>query len=290
VNGACPAASLPTVPTLADVIAVLDRLYPPETAAEWDAVGPVCGDPVAEIRTILFAVDPVGTVVDEALDLGADLLITHHPVYLRGTSSVWAGTPKGRLIHRLIAGECGLVVAHTNADIAVGGVSDALAEALGLIGCVPLAPAVDAGTGTGRVGDLDHPTSLRDFSALVAHALPSTHAGVRTAGDPDRMIRRVAVCGGAGDAHLDDATRAGADAYVTADLRHHYTSEHLAAGGPALIDPGHWASEWPWLPRAARALAQGLAADRPGDATVSVHVSETITDPWTLHDGLGPRA
>ena len=279
------------MPTAADVIAVLDRLYPPGTAADWDAVGPVCGDPATEVRTILLAIDPLEAVVDEALTLGADLLITHHPVYLRGTSTVWAGTPKGRLVQRLITGGCGLVVAHTNADIAVAGVSEALAAALGLTGCVPLVPDPgDPATGSGRVGRLAGPMTLRSFAAHVAAALPATPAGVRTAGDPDQMVSTVAVCGGAGDSYLADATRAGVDAYVTADLRHHYASEHLAAGGPALVDPGHWASEWPWLPVAARALTDGLRAAHPGGTTVRVHVSETITDPWTLHALTGPRA
>lgn len=290
--------SLRSVPTAADVIAVLDRLYPPSTAADWDAVGPVCGDPAAEVRTLLLAIDPVETVVDEALELGADLLITHHPLYLRPTSSVWAGTPKGRLVQRLIGAGCGLVVAHTNADVAVGGVSDALAAALGLTACTPLVPGPDGRSGAGRVGDLIEPMRLREFSALVARSLPATPAGVRTGGDPDRMISRVAVSGGAGDGYLADATRSGADAFVTADLRHHYSSEHLAGGGPALVDPGHWASEWPWLPVAAGALLDALAAERPSDATVNVRVSERVTDPWTLqtmHDAAptaptGPRA
>jgi dinuclear metal center YbgI/SA1388 family protein len=286
----CAAAdSLPTVPTFADLIRVLDGLYPFASAEDWDAVGPVCGDPAAEVRTVLLAIDPVEKVVEEAFALAADVLVTHHPVFLRGTSTVWAGTPKGRLVHRLITGGCGLVVAHTNADIAVGGVSQALADALGLTGTDPLVPTGDGRTGSGRVGDLVGPMTLAEFAGLVARSLPATPAGVRTAGDPGRMISRVAVCGGAGDAYLEDAARSGADAYVTADLRHHYASEHLAAGGPAIVDPGHWASEWPWLPVAARALADGLAADRPGDATVSVHVSERITDPWTLHEGPGPQ-
>ena len=273
------------MPTAADVIAVLDRLYPPETAADWDAVGPVCGDPAAEVRTVLLAIDPVEAVVDEALAMDADLLVTHHPVYLRGTSTVWAGTPKGRLVQRLITGGCGLVVAHTNADIAVAGVNEALAAGLGLAGCVPLVPDPRApGTGSGRVGRLAAPMTLLAFASHVAASLPATPVGVRTAGDPERLVETVAVCGGAGDSYLDDATRAGADVYVTADLRHHYASEHIAAGGPALVDPGHWASEWPWLLVAARVLADGLRSAHPDGATVRVHVSETITDPWTLHD------
>lgn len=266
------------------MIRVLDGLYPPSTAADWDAVGPVCGDPDAEVTTVLFAVDPVQVVVDEAVDVGADLLVTHHPLFLRGTSTVYAGTAKGRLVHRLVRSGCALMVAHTNADVAVGGVSDALAAAIGLQGTVPLVPAADRVTGYGRVGTLASAMPLREFAERVASALPATPAGVRTAGDPGRMIERVAVSGGAGDVHLAEATSSGADAYVTADLRHHYATEHLSAGGPALVDPGHWASEWPWLPVAARALAGAVAAERGRGATVRVLVSELVTDPWTLHD------
>jgi dinuclear metal center YbgI/SA1388 family protein len=266
------------VPSLADVVAHLDRWYPPSAAAEWDAVGPVCGDPDADVSRVLLAVDPVEEVVDEALAVGADLLLVHHPLYLRGTSTVYAGTTKGRLVQRLVTHGCALVVAHTNADDADHGVSHALAEAVGLTG--PLAPLVPSeaspATGTGRYGVLAEPTTLGAFAQQVADALPGTPVGVRVGGAPDREVRTVAVCGGAGDAFLDVAAAVGADVYVTADLRHHLAGEHLACGGPALVDPGHWASEWPWLPVAARLLEGAL-----GPGTVDVRVSTTVTDPWT---------
>ncbi len=269
--------SLADMPSLADVIAVLDRLYPPEIAAEWDAVGPVCGDPASDVRTLLLAIDPAESVVEEAVELGAQLLVTHHPLYLRGTSTVYGGTAKGRLVTRLLAAGCGLYVAHTNADDAVGGVSDELARVLGLVDPVPLVPhpTGPAGTGTGRVGDLVHPTTVGAFAQRVADALPPTPIGLRVSGDLSRPVRRVAVVGGAGDQFLEQALECGADVFVTADLRHHYSSELIARGGPALIDPGHWASEWPWLPAAARAVGAGLAD------TVDVHVSPIVTDPWT---------
>ena len=126
--------------TLRDVVAALDEMYPPESAASWDAVGLVVGDPDAEVRRVHLAVDPVEEVVEEALAAGADLLLTHHPLYLRGTTSVAATTPKGRVVHRLVAGGCGLFVAHTNADVADPGVSDALAGVLGLRDLRPLQP------------------------------------------------------------------------------------------------------------------------------------------------------
>jgi dinuclear metal center YbgI/SA1388 family protein len=128
------------VTRLGDVVAALDELYPPAWAESWDAVGLVVGDADAEVRRVLFAIDPVEVVVAEALELGADLLVTHHPLYLRGTTTVAATHPKGRVVHRLVTGGCALFVAHTNADVASPGVSDALAEAVGLIDTRPLSP------------------------------------------------------------------------------------------------------------------------------------------------------
>ena len=129
-----------TTPTLADVVATLDRLYPPSLAESWDAVGLVTGDPEQPVRRVLFAVDPMRAVVDEAIGWDADLVVAHHPLLLRGVNSVAATTPKGRLVHDLIASGTALHVCHTNADNANPGVSDALAAALGLRDLRPLKP------------------------------------------------------------------------------------------------------------------------------------------------------
>jgi dinuclear metal center YbgI/SA1388 family protein len=127
-------------PRLADVIAVLDRLYDPSWAESWDAVGLVTGDPDQPVRRVLFAVDPMREVVDEAIAGEFDLLVTHHPLLLKGVNSVAATTPKGRVIHDLIRRSTALHVCHTNADNANPGVSDALAAALGLQDTRPLTP------------------------------------------------------------------------------------------------------------------------------------------------------
>jgi len=316
--------------------------------------------------------------------LDADLVLTHHPLYLRGTSSVAATTPKGRVVHRLLTHGCGLLAAHTNADAPATGVSESMALALGLgelrpldpdgleprdklvvfvpvdhadavraaitgagagaigdydsctftssgegrfrplpganpaIGSVgdletvpevrvesildrrlrsrvvaamreahpyeepaydvvPLATLDDPTRGSGRIGTLSEPMTLRAFAAHVAARLPETAHGVRVAGDPDRVVETVALCGGSGDFLLDRARAEGADVYVTSDLRHHPASElreHPAA--PALVDVAHWAAEWTWLPVLRDRLVEAL------DDTVEVHVSTTNTDPWTF--------
>ncbi|WP_327090868.1 Nif3-like dinuclear metal center hexameric protein [Nonomuraea sp. NBC_01738] len=262
--------------TLADVIETLETAYPPGRAESWDAVGLVAGDPAQAVRKVLFAVDPVTVVAEEALDWGADLIVTHHPLYLRGTTSVAATTPKGRLITTLIKNDIALYTAHTNADVANPGVSDALARAVGLTGdLVPLSPFPDdPWRGLGRIGELASPMPLSEFSAQVAKGLPATAWGIRVAGDPDRLVTRVAVSGGAGDSMLATARAAGVDVFLTADLRHHPASEFMETGGPALIDAAHWATEWPWLADAASILAAG-------GINVETRVSATVTDAWT---------
>ncbi|ONM48742.1 Nif3-like dinuclear metal center hexameric protein [Nocardia donostiensis] len=369
------------VTTLADLIEVLDAAYPPKLAESWDSVGLVCGDPGETVQRVLFAVDVTAAVVDEALQWGAQALVAHHPLLLRGVDSVAADRPKGALLHRLIRSGCALFTAHTNADSADPGVSDALADAVGLTVTGPLdakpveaadkwtvqvpcshtedvlaalfaagaggsgdyreaawrvtgvgqfrpgqgaSPAIgtigelerveedrievvappraraavlaalraahpyevpayhvteraplSSGLGLGRVGELPEPLTLREFTARAAAGLPATAWGVRAAGDPDRLIRAVAVCGGAGDSLLDAATRRGVDAYLTADLRHHPADEHLRRNGPALIDAAHWATEFPWC-------AQAESVVRAGLPDLTTRVSALRTDPWTV--------
>ncbi|EHR49313.1 dinuclear metal center protein, YbgI/SA1388 family [Saccharomonospora marina XMU15] len=261
--------------TVSDVIAALDAAYPRELAEPWDAVGLVCGDPAEPVERVLVCVDPVTATVDEAVETGAGLIVAHHPLLLRGVHGVGTDTTKGSLVHRMIRSGIALFCAHTNADSADPGVSDALASALGLKVLAPLAPhQVGGTTGIGRIGELAAAEPFGDFVRRVAAALPSTVPGVYGAGDPHRPIRTVAVSGGSGDSYLDAACAAGVDAYVTADLRHHPAGEQLEAGGPALVGVTHWASEWPWCGQAAEVVRAA--------GNVEVHVSTRCTDPWSL--------
>ncbi|MEU9983237.1 Nif3-like dinuclear metal center hexameric protein [Streptomyces sp. NPDC050856] len=264
------------MPRLSEVIAALDALWPPERAEQWDAVGTVCGDPGADVSRVLFAVDPVQEIADEAVELGAQLIVTHHPLYLRGTTTVAAGHFKGRVVHTLIKNDIALHVAHTNADTADPGVSDALAGALDLRVTGPLVPE----NGLGRICELDVPETLREFAARAAERLPATAQGIRVAGDPDALVRTVAVSGGSGDSLFDAVRAAGVDAFLTADLRHHPASEATQHSPLGLVDAAHWATEWPWCELAAAQLDE--ISDRHGWG-LRVHVSKTVTDPWSAH-------
>jgi putative NIF3 family GTP cyclohydrolase 1 type 2 len=184
------------------------------------------------------------------------------------------------VIHRLIKNDCALYTAHTNADVADPGVSDALARAVGLGSELrPLQPSPDdPRRGLGRIGVLPAPVPLREFAARAAAGLPRTAGPLRVAGDPERPVQAVAVSGGAGDSLLSTAAAAGADVFLTADLRHHPASEHMEAYGPALVDASHWATEWPWLADAAGRLTSGMAAL---GISVDARVSGIVTDAWT---------
>lgn len=370
--------------TIDGLQSLLEAHYPARSAESWDRVGLVTGDPDDPVRGILLTVDVTDAVIDQAIDLDANLIIAHHPLLLRGVHALDPRHPKGRMVTKLIKSGTGLITAHTNADIPAGGVSDSIAKALGLAGTrplrrVPVHPAdqlvtyvphdhtqavIDAlaeagagavgsyeraaftvtGTGTftpgsgahptigqpgrreqvtedlvemimdrrvrdrvvsallaahpyevpayrlvevavppdlgptagmGRIGQIE-PTPLADFADRVAAVLPATATGIRIAGEPDRMIRTVALQGGAGDDLLDVARAAGADVYVTSDLRHHPASEATAwDDAPALIDVPHSAAEWLWLPR----LADELTPTLDG---IPVTVSQIVTDPWSF--------
>lgn len=269
-------------PVLSDILVAVEELWPESLAEDWDRVGLVVGRPEAEVDRIMFAVDPTIEVIDEALEWGAQLLITHHPLLLKGVNSVAATSGKGRAVHRLIEGGCALLTVHTNGDSAVGGVSDVLADVLGLTDAQPLMPAAHGlvEEGIGRVGLLPGAERLGELAARIFLTLPAVAGGVRVAGDKDALVHKVAVCGGAGDSLFDAVRASDADVYVTADLRHHPASEAREAradGKPFLIDLSHFASEWLWLPAAARALGNVLADQ--GFAAELV-VSQTNTDPW----------
>lgn len=263
--------------TVADVISVAQSLWPPSGAEDWDAIGLLSGDPASPVDKLHLTVDAVPEVVDEAVDLGAQLLLAHHPLLLRGVTAIAETGFKGSVLARLIRGGCALYAAHTNADVVETGTSAELAKRLGLLEVEPISALPGASTGIGRVGNLPEPMALGRLARLLAEILPPTASGVRVSGGYDQEITRVAVCAGAGDSYLDCEAVRTADVYVTSDLRHHPASafrETAKLGnGPALIDISHWAAEWLWLDVAAEQLRSAL----PG---VEVSVSDLRTDPW----------
>ncbi|WP_216386844.1 Nif3-like dinuclear metal center hexameric protein [Arcanobacterium phocae] len=261
--------------TVADVMSVMEDAFPLRLAEDWDRIGLVAGDPRAQVSTIGFAVDPCEATVTEALERGADMLITHHPLYLRGTSTVATTTAKGSWVHKLIKNDIALYAAHTNADAAPTGSAVALGELLQLENMRPLSPNPNQPKlGIGRVGELPMTMSVYELAQRLHGLLPHTEPGVLVGGDPEKIVRTVALSPGSGDSFLRTANEAGADVYICADLRHHPATDHLWGGGCALIGLTHFASEWPVLPAMERAITVKL--------DVETYISTLITDPWTL--------
>ncbi|QPK82020.1 Nif3-like dinuclear metal center hexameric protein [Schaalia sp. ZJ405] len=280
-------ASAATNWTVGDICALMDRWFPPANAQDWDKVGLILGDRDRIVRRVLLAVDPVASVGRQATTMGdgegADLIITHHPLFLRGVSFLPEDQPKGALVTQLIRSGIALLNAHTNADIAHDGVADALARLIGLSDPEPLEFIGEDEDGhligMGRIGRVT-PTTLGEFAAHVASVLPAGPTGLFVGGDTDSPVERIAVAPGAGDSFLDLARKRGADVFLTADLRHHPASEHMEAGRPFLLCGSHWATEWPWLRLLEKKLTQ--AAAREG-VDLSVEVSTIVTEPWTQH-------
>ncbi len=263
--------------TLAEFDATVERLWPTEFAEGWDAPGVVSGASDDRVDRVLLAVDAVADTVDQAVAVGADVLFVHHPLLLRGVTSVAETGYKGALLAKLIRSRCALVAAHTNADIVDDGTSAVLASRLGLVDQRPITPGARPGTGIGRVGRMPEPTTLGRLALALGEILPATATGVRVSGEFEQPVATVALCGGAGDSLLADPAVRGADVYITADLRHHPASESreqsLHGSGPALVDVSHWASEWLWLETAAAQLTEALPE-------VEFVVSDLRTDPW----------
>jgi len=263
--------------TVADACAAIEHLWPLGGAENWDSPGLLSGDPASRVKTIHLAVDAVPDVADEAIAAGADLLLVHHPLLLRGVTSVAEDSYKGIVLARLIRAGCALIAAHTNADAVETGTSAVLAARLNLSDARPITAGESPSRGIGRSGRLAEPTTLGRLARQLAEILPATATGIRVSGDYDSVVETVALCCGAGDSLLAEKAVRAADVYITSDLRHHPASEARenakVGSGPALIDVSHWASEWLWLDVAADELRTAL----PG---VTVTVSDLRTDPW----------
>lgn len=260
------------------LIAYFNELWPLKGAEPWDAPGLIIGSEGRKVSRVLLSVDITSELIDEAIDGQFDMVLSHHPYLMRGVTTVAESTSKGAVIARAIRAGVDVYAAHTNADIVETGVSWSLANALGIRDTQALVPGAIQGVGHGRVGNLEQSITLGDFARSVARVLPSTAQGIRVAGDYDRVISRVAVCGGAGDSFIQAAIEAKADVYLTSDLRHHPVQdarEAAVAGAHSLslIDVSHWAGEWIWLETAAEQLSTAFPE-------VQFVVSHLRTDPW----------
>ena len=226
--------------TVRDVESTLYNWAPSGLAASWDNVGLLVGAPDREVKKILTTLDITESVVDEAVQTGADLIVAHHPVMnctWHPVQTLRTDNRQGRILTGLVENHISAICMHTNLDVAPGGVNDALAEALRIEDPGPM-PGDE--TGLCRVGRLRNSVKLSDFAADVCKALHAN--GVRYAGD--RPVEYIAVGGGACGDEIDAVIAAGCDTFVTSDLTYHQFLD-AAPKGINLIDAGHFPTEDP---------------------------------------------
>lgn len=256
---------------------VVQGLYPVADAMDWDHPGLQVGDPGWQVDRVLVALDVTSAVLEEAAEVPATLLLAHHPLLLHPLRALTPSTAAGGLALRAARRGIAVAAAHTNLDAADdgAGTSDPVVALLGLEDVVPLCPpALPGGRPMGRVGDLPDPTSLRELARRISGGLPAP--STRFCGDAERLVRRVAVLGGAGTSAIGDAIRAQADVLVTGDVRHHVALDALELG-ITLVDAGHHATEVAAMPVFAERVASAGAARR---MSADVRLSTVDTAPW----------
>ena len=218
--------------TVSDILNIMNEIAPPALAEDWDNPGLLVGRADGEVSSVLLCVDATAEVVDEARQLGAQLIISHHPLMFRAIKHVRDDEPEGHVICELVRSGISLIAAHTNLDAADGGVNDCLAHALGLSGLSMLNEEK-----IGRIGTLSCEIPLEEFLPAVVKSLGCSGLRFRDGGKP---VHRVAVGGGACRDYIPQAIAQGCDTFVTADLRY---NDFLDTHGLNLIDAGHYPTE-----------------------------------------------
>ena len=254
-----------------EVLDWLNELAPFESAEGFDNVGLLMGDREADVHTVLFGMDVTCALADEAVRLGADLIITHHPFIFHALKRIDYSGPQGRALCRLAEKRISVIGAHTNWDKAPGGVGDSLAAALELTN-------VENADDYVRVGTLPSPMTAEEFAAHVQKKLriiPRCYAPC------DGMITRVAAAGGAYGEGYFAALSAGAQAYVVGEVAHHELLD-ASERGLMICDAGHHATEWPGVV----ALYERFTADAAaGQWPVKAHLHTTAPYPGAILAG-----
>ena len=229
-----------------EITDAIEQYAPLRLQEEWDNAGIQVGDPEAEVTGVLLCTDATEAVVAEAIDRGYNLVISHHPLIFRGLKKIMGRTPVERTVAMAIKHDITIYSAHTNMDSAWQGVSFRMADKIGMTDVQflddnqvpPYGSEQCATAGCGVIGNIE-PMPARDVLRRVKEAFEV--GAVRYSGDGDRIVKHVALCGGAGGFLLDKAVDMGADLYVTADMRYHDFLDN--AQRIVVADIGHYESE-----------------------------------------------
>lgn len=265
-----------------DLLTALNRLAPFDLAEKWDNIGLLVGSPENSISSILIGLDPTYRLMEEALERGANTVITHHPVIFHPLPAITTNTPSGRLLELALSQKMNIIACHTNFDSAANGVNDALARTLNLDECVPLSTSSSEhpGTGLGRLGSYNKGIPRDQFITKLFQALdlPS----LQVIGTMPETITKVALLGGSGSDFAEIALAAGADVYLSSEIKH-ATARWAEEAGLCVVDGTHYATEKPAVQHISNQL-KSLAAEKGW--AMDIMESETERHPFTyiLHN------
>ena len=222
-----------------EIIQLFEEWSPKKLAMEGDPIGLHIGQLNREVNRVLVTLDVNEAIIDEAIQNEANLIIAHHPPLFRPAKHIWTDTPQGRMIEKCMKHDISVYAAHTNLDIANGGVNDMLAEKLGLSDLKIIqrtSSESEEAYGLGRIGKLSKSITLEEFAEDVKDKLDVPR--LRIVGDKNKNIQKVGVLGGDGNKYIYAAKRAGADVLVTGDMYYH-VAQDAEAIGLCIVDPGH---------------------------------------------------
>jgi len=247
-----------------EIIKVLEELAPESLACDWDNPGLLAGRSDKEVKTIFLAVDATDSVLDQAESVGADLLITHHPLIFKALKKVNDQDFISRRVLRMIRKDISYYAMHTNFDAAPGCMADLAGEMLGLTDTRVLetmgVTKEGAPYGIGICGCFEKEMTVHEAAEHVKHTFGIPHVSVFAEEENDRRIQRAAVCPGSGGSTLKEALKSGADVYITGDISHHEGIDAVAEG-MAVIDAGHYGIEHIFVDFMKNYLTEKLGAD-----------------------------
>ncbi|MBO5013613.1 MAG: Nif3-like dinuclear metal center hexameric protein [Paludibacteraceae bacterium] len=227
---------------LQDIINIIESVAPLSYQEAWDNSGLQVGDRNAEVHEALLTVDVTESVVNEAISIGCDLIISHHPLIFRGLKQLTGATPQERCVMQALRHNIAIYSAHTSMDSYLHGVSGRIAEKLGICDYRILIPSVShAEAGLGVIGDLPQSMDNEEFVAFVARVFATPNTSLRWVEGSRKQVRKVAICGGAGAEFVEQAIAQGADAFVSADFKYHELQN--AYQRITVVDMDHWVSE-----------------------------------------------
>ncbi len=252
---------------VSDIKRAIESFAPTYLAEEFDNVGLLVGDENRDVTSCLLTLDVDINVAREAVNKGANLIISHHPVILKSIKQITADTPEGRLLLYLIENKISVYSAHTNLDSASGGINDMITELLGLENCTPLQGRDD--TGLGRVGELPGEMTISQLCEKLKIIFSMPY--IRFSGSAESKVSRVAVCSGGGGSLLEDAIKLSSDVYITGDIKYNGARE-AEDNAMHIIEVGHFESEI-----LATEIFENIIKDALGD-NIELHLTESNTN------------